>query len=123
MNPAEDHPSPSPIPSKLQGYPASVQEAFRQFQQSGDAVDLDAFILETLDFLLQRAPDSSLRNLAPETHLRHDLQADSLAITELIFLMEELFNIEIENSEIVGIETMGDLREFCRARVQHRLHG
>ncbi len=45
-----------------------------------------------------------------------DLKADSLALTELMLALEEQFEIEIDEREMSGIETVGDAIAYVRGR-------
>ncbi len=46
-----------------------------------------------------------------------DLNADSLDVVELIMAIEEEFDMEIEDSEVENIKTVGDLVNFVNDRV------
>jgi acyl carrier protein len=47
-----------------------------------------------------------------------DLMADSLDIVELLMAVEEEFDLEpLENEDVSQFETVGDMLEFIKARV------
>ena len=47
--------------------------------------------------------------LSLDSHIMHDLGADSLDRLELIMTIEELFGIKIAEKDIAGIERIGDI--------------
>jgi acyl carrier protein len=47
--------------------------------------------------------------VAMNTSLKDDLDADSLSLFELVMAFEEEFNLEIEDEQIENIETVGDI--------------
>jgi len=49
-----------------------------------------------------------------------ELGFDSLAITEVVFFTEELFEISIANEEILAVRSLDDLRSFIRRKVSAR---
>lgn len=50
--------------------------------------------------------------------LRKDLGLDSLAMIELLFKIEEAFDLEIPNDDLSKITTVGDVVAYVEARVQ-----
>ena len=52
-----------------------------------------------------------------EDDLRDDLGLDSLSMIELLFKIEEAFDLEIPNDDLSKINTVGDVVEYVNARV------
>ncbi len=52
-----------------------------------------------------------------ESSFRDDLGADSLDLVEMIMGMEEMFDIEISESEAEGIHTVGDAVRFIKQHI------
>jgi acyl carrier protein len=50
--------------------------------------------------------------LTMETAFVEDLNADSLDVVELIMAIEEEFDMEIDDSEVENIKTVGDLVNY-----------
>jgi len=49
------------------------------------------------------------RKLAPTLSLREDLGLDSLAIIELLYRIEEVFNLSIPDEDLEKLQTVGDV--------------
>ena len=96
---------------------ADVQAAFHKFEADGDLAALDKVILAILDDYIPRPSERPLDTLPGETRLMDDLGFDSLAITEVVFFIEDLFGIAIANHEIVLVRSLDDLRRFVRTKV------
>jgi acyl carrier protein len=63
--------------------------------------------------VLQVPPDK----LVPEARFGDDLDADSLDLVELVMALEEVFDITVDESELEGIETVGQAYELIFAKV------
>lgn len=50
-------------------------------------------------------------------HLRDDLGLDSMAVIELLYKIEDTFNIQIPDQDLPGLSTVGSVAAY----VQHRL--
>lgn len=103
--------------------PPAAREALSRFETAGDLQALDVVIGAVLGDFMPRAPASPLETQPGTTRLIEDLGFDSLAITELVFLMEDLFGICIGNEEILLVRTLDDLRNFIRGKVPVSVKG
>lgn len=45
--------------------------------------------------------------ITPEASFAGDLEADSLEVVELVMALEEAFDITVEETELEGVETIG----------------
>lgn len=70
-------------------------------------------IIAALAEYLRREPATIQENY----HLRDDLGLDSMAVIELLYKIEETFNIQIPDEDLVGLTTVGSVAEY----VEHRL--
>jgi acyl carrier protein len=56
--------------------------------------------------------------IRPEDNLRADLGLDSLAMIELLFKIEEAFDLEIPNDDLSKIATVSDVVAYVEERLQ-----
>ena len=54
--------------------------------------------------------------ITPEARFGDDLDADSLDLVELVMALEEEFDIDVEEAELEGIETVGQALELVHAK-------
>jgi acyl carrier protein len=96
----------------LARFPAGVRDAFAQFLAGGDIDALNTVLFAVVrDFLPRKNPPAA-GPLPDNARLVEDLGFDSLAIAEIVFFMEDLFQIKISNAEILQMSTVGQLRAF-----------
>lgn len=98
-------------------FPPEVCAAFARFETTRNPAEADTVILA---IVLDHVPDKKLRPAsAPsdELSLVNDLGFDSVAITEMVFFLEDLFRMRISNEEILRVRTVGDLRSFVRQKI------
>jgi len=55
--------------------------------------------------------------IVPEARFSDDLDADSLDLVELVMALEEAFDITVDESELEGIETVGQAYGLIAAKV------
>lgn len=114
---ADSPPDHDAADTLIRHFPADIREAYARFAQTRDAADADIVILAVVqDHLPTRAQRTGP---APADHaaLIADLGFDSVAITEMVFFVEDLFHVRITNEEILRVRTVGDLRAFVREKL------
>jgi acyl carrier protein len=105
---------------RIKHLPAEARAAFRRFHDEGDPAGLDPVIFAILEDFIPSHSSTPLAQLPGSTRLIDDLGFDSLAITEVVFFVEDLFGIGISNEEVVQVRTLDDLRGFIRRKVAVR---
>ncbi|MDE3085473.1 MAG: acyl carrier protein [Acidobacteriota bacterium] len=55
--------------------------------------------------------------VVPEARFGDDLDADSLDLVELVMALEEAFDVTVEESELEGIETIGQAYDLISAKL------
>lgn len=50
-------------------------------------------------------------------HLRDDLGLDSMAVIEMLYRIEEVFNLQIPDQDLVGLTTVGQVIAYVQGRV------
>ena len=55
--------------------------------------------------------------VVPEARFGDDLDADSLDLVELVMALEEAFDVTVEESELEGIETIGQAYDLIAAKI------
>ncbi len=50
-------------------------------------------------------------------HLRDDLGLDSMAVIEMLYRIEEVFNLQIPDQDLVGLTTVGQVVAYVQGRV------
>lgn len=96
--------------TKLEGYPENLFEQYEKFLQDKDPERLNYFVIGLLQFL-QDATENS-ESFTGATHLRNDLGVDSITIAEVVFQLEDIFEIEIENQDLMEIHTVDELKSY-----------
>ncbi|MHB1130430.1 MAG: acyl carrier protein [Ilumatobacteraceae bacterium] len=56
--------------------------------------------------------------ITPEANFGDDLDADSLDLVELVMALEEEFGIEVPESELEGVDTIGKAFDLVTSKVK-----
>jgi acyl carrier protein len=79
----------------------------------------EAFFM-TIDKIKQILADTldvNVDELSADTNIATDLGADSLDVVEILMSIEDEFEIEIPDSEIENIRTIGELVEYIETNM------
>lgn len=69
-------------------------------------------VLQKVTAILADQFDAEEDSITPETSIVDDLGADSLDVVDLLMTIEDQFEIEIPDSEVENIKTVGDLVNY-----------
>lgn len=56
-------------------------------------------------------------SITPAHHLRDDLGLDSMAVIELLYKIEETFNIQIPDQDLPGLTTVASVSAYVQNRL------
>jgi len=115
--------SPGPIlPPVLARYPEEAQVAYRRFVLDHNEADLRILIHAALrDFMPRRSDPVCPAGFTPEHRLIDDLGLDSLAVTEMVFFFEDLFQVSIPSQEILSLRTVADIEHYVSRKLREKL--
>ncbi len=98
--------TPSPAPAAS---PSAVLDAFQRYRDKGGAGAVEQVVIAAvLDY--RPSANGAPLPLTDQTRLLEDLSYDSVSVAELIFFLEDLFDLTIANEDIMDVRTIGDLR-------------
>ena len=102
--------SPVPKPnSALARFPAEVLEAYQRYSTKGDPVAVqEVVIAAVVDYCPARG--GPLPAVTDESRLVEDLAYDSVSVAELVFFLEDLFDLTISNDDLLKVRSIGELR-------------
>ena len=69
-------------------------------------------------------PEERVAGLATATdasRISEDIGMDSFGMIDVVMTAEEVLGISIENNEMRGLSTLGDLKQFLKAKTQASL--
>ncbi|MDR0902235.1 MAG: acyl carrier protein [Opitutaceae bacterium] len=106
---------PAPDPSaKLEHFPPEIRDAYARFRATGDPAALQTVVLAAVR---DHMPKPTGQPMTDGMRLVEDLGYDSLAVAEIVFLIEDIFQVRIETAEIMEIKTVGALKEFVVKKI------
>lgn len=73
--------------------------------------------IDKIKKILADTLDVNEEELSADTNIATDLGADSLDVVEILMSIEDEFDIEIPDSEIENIRTIGELVEYIETNM------
>jgi acyl carrier protein len=97
--------------------PATVEAAIA-YRKGGDTKALAVIIIGIFERFVEPDLRARLAGDCDDLRVIEDLGIDSLTMMEIVMLVEEVTKTKIENDELRGLVTIGDIKTFvdCRAR-------
>lgn len=77
-----------------------------------DQAIVDKIIQALAEYLKRDA-----RTIKAAHHLRDDLGLDSMAVIELLYKIEETFDLQIPDQDLVGLATVGSVASYVEGRL------
>lgn len=87
-----------------------------RFRETGDVATIPAIIHGILERYQPATAPVKLSAANADARLIEDLGLDSLTLLEIVMTVEEVLKLRIENEELRGLRTVGQLNEFLHAK-------
>lgn len=76
-----------------------------------------AELIEKINEVLAEEFEVDVEVITPDTNIKETLQLDSLALVDMVALLETEFGVKIAGAEIVNIKTFEALYDFVAERL------
>ena len=96
--------------------PETLTAALR-FREQGDQTAIPTVVYGLIERYQPATAKLSLKDAKDDTRLIEDLGLDSLALLEVVFAIEGVLKLHIENEELKEIRTLGKLNQFLRDKI------
>lgn len=74
-------------------------------------------IIETTNRIIAEEFEKEITDFIPEADIKETLELDSLAIVDMVALLEGEFGVKISGKEIVEVKTFGKLYDFLGEKI------
>lgn len=99
-------------------FPEAIRAAYTRYRETTDIEAVDVVVLAVVrDYVPKTILLPADNPLPDQARLIADLGFDSLAISETVFFLEDVFKVRITNAEIMEVRTVGELRAFVRRKL------
>jgi acyl carrier protein len=93
----------------LARFPAEVLEAYQRYRTQGDSGAVEAVVIAAvIDY--RPSGSGTVSAVNDGTRLIEDLGYDSVAVAELVFFLEDLFDVTLSNDDILCVRSIAELR-------------
>ncbi|MBP6506806.1 MAG: hypothetical protein KA257_04515 [Opitutaceae bacterium] len=115
----------APTPDELlKHFPARIRESYARFVATRDPAAADEVVIAIVrDHVPAKKLAGTPATLTDAVSLMADLGIDSVAIADAVFMLEDVFGVNIANKELVRLRTIGDLRAFIRTKLAQQAQG
>ena len=120
MTPPLERLSEAEVNHFLRGFPEMAISCAQELRTGWSDETLEGCLFGLLSFYLPSDVDAGAIKQKPDARLREDLGLDSLALSEAMFKIEELFDIYIDNAELVNVVTLSDARKMLTVKLAIR---
>ena len=118
-SPRASAPNEAQLREHLKRCSLETAEAACAFRQSSDFALLPVIVRGVIGRFTGREHRDRLTHAsAAELHLAADLGLDSLTMMEIVMLAEDVFPISINNDELRGLRTVGDVQHFIECKLR-----
>ncbi|HEY5228586.1 MAG TPA: acyl carrier protein [Opitutaceae bacterium] len=100
----------------LAKFPLAVLEAYERYRATGDAGAVNEVVMAAV---VDYAPPAAAATgpVSDSSRLVEDLAYDSVSVAELVFFLEDVFDVTISNEDILSVRTLGELRACVTRRL------
>jgi acyl carrier protein len=74
-------------------------------------------MLNKIADILEEVLGADPQEVTEETHFMNDLGSDSLSLVDIIYMMEDEFDLRISDEEVESIATVGDAMDCIKAKM------
>ena len=96
--------------------PETLAAAIR-FREQGDQTAIPTVIYGLIERYQPSTATLPLKDANDNTRLVEDLGLDSLSLLEMVFAIEGVLKLQINNEELKEIRTLGKLNQFLRDKL------
>lgn len=95
----------------------STFEAACQFRKTGNIEHLPVIVYGVIERYVENGLRPKLKAASADLRLAEDLGIDSLTMMEIVMLAEDALQVTINNEELRGLRTLGDVRQFLENKI------
>lgn len=100
----------------LKGFPEGTEEAYYKFRETEDTEALKTLLGGMLGFYLPSANDNHMKIVGSDVDLQ-TIGIDSLGMTEMVFQVEELFDVSVADEDLAKVTTVNDISVYIKKRL------